>query len=72
MSLPKNTDFMFANCGGMMALTPISPDARIACEDGTIGFESWQMLGGSTMVDHCMVSDLIENLQEDGYTVIEE
>ena len=72
MPLPENTDFMFANCGGMVALTPISSEAREACEDGTIGFESWQMLGGSLMVDHRMAPDLIGNLQEDGYTVIEE
>ena len=72
MPLLENTDFMFANCGGMVALTQFPPKRRIACEDGAIGFESWQMMGGSIMVDHRMAPDLIVNLQEDGYTVIEE
>jgi len=62
------TDFLIANLGGMIALSPISHEAKDVC----IGFESWQMMGGSIMVDHRMAPDLIENLQEEGYSVVEE
>ena len=62
------TDFLIANLGGLIALTPISHEAREVC----IGFEPWQMMGGSIMVDHRMAPDLIENLQNDGYSVVEE
>ena len=63
-----STDFLIANLGGLIAITPISPEAKDVC----IGFESWQMMGGSIMVDHRMAPDLIENLQNDGYSVVEE
>lgn len=63
-SCPKDeADFLVADLGSMVALTPMTPKAREACEDGTISFEDWQVMGGSIMVDHRLASDLIERLQ---------
>jgi hypothetical protein len=65
-------DFLVANCGSMLALTPMTPKARKACGDGTIAFEDWQMMGGSILVDHRMADDLLEHLRDDSFTTAEE
>jgi hypothetical protein len=65
-------DFLTANCGTMVALTPMTPKARKACGDGTVAFEDWQMMGGSIMVDHRMAEDLIHHLRDDGFIIAEE
>ena len=66
-------DFLVAEMvGGMVALTPISADASKACDVGVIDYEEWQVIGGSIMVDHRMVDDLIRHLREDGFTITEE
>jgi hypothetical protein len=70
--MTSTADFLVGNYGGMRSLTPMTQAAREACEDGTIAVESWQMLGGSVMVDHRMADDLIQSLQEDGFVVAEE
>ena len=66
------TDFLVANLGSMVALTPISADAAKACDVGVIDYEEWQVIGGSIMVDPRMASDLLTNLQRQGFTITEE
>ena len=68
----NNVDFLIANHGSMIALTPISADANKACDVGVIDFEEWQVMGGSIMVDHRVADDLLENLREDGFTIADE
>jgi hypothetical protein len=70
--MKADAGFLVGNYGRMQSLTPMTQAAREACEDGTIAIESWQMLGGSVMVDHRMAADLIESLQDDGFVVAEE
>ena len=65
-------DFWVANYGSMIALSPMTAKANQACADGVIDFEDWQVMGGSIMVDHRMANDLIDHLQEDGFTFAEE
>jgi triosephosphate isomerase len=68
----EEADFLVADSGGMIALTPISADATKACDTGVIAYEPWQVMGGSIMVDHRMADDLVRHLQEDGFTIAEE
>ena len=75
--MPTNTakdevDFVTANLGGMVAITPISADANIACDAGVIDYEEWQAIGGSIMVDPRMASDLLDNLRGQGFTIADE
>jgi hypothetical protein len=56
----------------MVALTPISADAAKACDVGVINYEEWQVIGGSIMVDPRMASDLLTNLQQQGFTITDE
>ncbi len=70
--MTSTADFLVGDYGGMWSLTPMTHTAREACEDGTIAIESWQMLGGSVMVDHRMASDLVQSLQDDGFVIAEE
>ena len=65
-------DFAYTNYGSVIALTPLSQAANNAVQDGSIGFESWQVMGGSIMVDHRIMPDLVENLIDDGFDVREE
>ncbi len=65
-------DFLVGNNGTMVALTPMTPKARKACEDGTISFEEWQVMAGSIMVDHRMADDLLEHLRDDGFIIAKE
>ena len=65
-------DFLVGNNGSMVALTPMTPKARKACEGGTITFEDWQVMAGSIMVDHRMADDLLEHLRDDGFIIAEE
>jgi hypothetical protein len=65
-------DFTVADHGSIIAITPVSARANEMVDDGEIAFESWQMMGGSIMVDHRCGADLIENLTGDGYTVVPE
>ncbi len=65
-------DFLVADYGSMVALTPISADANKACDVGVIAYEPWQLMGGSIMVDHRMADDLIQHLRDDGFTIAEE
>ena len=68
----NKADFLVANYGSMVALSPMTAKAREACGDGTINFEDWQVLGGSIMVDHRMAEDLLENLRNDGFAIADE
>jgi len=68
----SEADFLVANYGSMMAITPISADANKACDTGVIAYEPWQLTGGSIMVDHRMADDLIQHLRDDGFTIAEE
>ena len=65
-------DFLVANYGSMVALSPMTAKAREACGDGTIAFEDWQVMGGSIMVDHRMAVDLFDHLRDDGFIIAEE
>jgi hypothetical protein len=65
-------DFTIANLGSIVALTPMTAKAREACEDGTIVFEDWQVMGGSIMVERRCAADLIENLRDDGFVIADE
>ena len=65
-------DFLVANYGNMVALSPMTAKARKACEDGTISFEGWQVMAGSIMVDHRMADDLVQCLRDDGFTIGQE
>jgi hypothetical protein len=66
---PAEADFLVADYGSMVALTPISADANKACDTGVIACKPWQLLGGSIMVDHRMADDLIQHLRDDGFTI---
>ena len=68
----NEADFLVANYGSMIALSPVTAKAREACGDGTLAFEDWQMMGGSIMVDHRMAIDLLDNLRDDGFTIADE
>ena len=68
----EQADFLVADYGTVIALSPISAIAREACSDGTIAFESWQMMGGAIMVDHRIGADLIESLRDDGYLIADD
>ena len=68
----NDADFLIANYGSMIALSPMTAKARGACGDGTIAFEDWQVIGGAIMVDHRVADDLLENLREDGFTIADE
>ena len=68
----NNVDFLIANHGSMIALTPISADANKACDVGVIDFEGWQVIGGSIMVEHRVADDLLEHLREDGFSIADE
>ena len=65
-------DFLVANYGSIVALSPMTAKAREACGDGTIAFEDWQVMGGSIMVDHRMAVDLLDHLRDDGFIIAEE
>ena len=65
-------DFLVANYGSMISITPISADANKACDVGVIDFEEWQLMGSSIMVDHRMANDLIDRLRDDGFVIAEE
>ncbi len=65
-------DFLYANYGSMVALSPMSADANKAVDAGLIDYEEWQLLGGSIMVDRRMAQDLIDHLRDDGFVVAEE
>jgi hypothetical protein len=65
-------DFLVANYGSMVAITPISADANKACDVGVIDYEEWQVVGGSIMVDHRMAVDLLDHLRDDGFIIAEE
>jgi len=69
---PTEADFLVANYGSMMAITPISTDTNKACDTGVIANDPWQLMGGSIMVDHRMADDLIQHLRDDGFTIAEE
>jgi hypothetical protein len=56
-------DFLIADYGSMVALTPMTAKAMEACQDGTIIFEDWQVIGRSIMVDHRLASDLVGHLE---------
>lgn len=71
-SAKAEADFLVANYGSIVAITPISADANKACDVGVIDYEEWQLLGGSIMVDRRMAQDLIEHLRDDGFVVAEE
>ena len=68
----NKADFLVADYGSIIALSPMTAKARGACGDGTIAFEDWQVMGGSIMVDHRMAGDLLEHLQADGFTITDE
>jgi hypothetical protein len=65
-------DFLVANYGNMVAITPMSADANKACDVGVIDYEEWQVVGGSIMVDHRMAVDLLDHLRDDGFIIAEE
>jgi hypothetical protein len=65
-------DFLVANYGSMVAITPRSADANKACDVGVIDYEEWQVVGGSIMVDHRMAVDLLDHLRDDGFIIAEE
>ncbi len=68
----NDADFLIANYGSMIALSPMTAKARGACGNGTIAFEDWQVIGGAIMVDHRMADDLLETLREDGFAITDE
>ena len=69
--LPE-VDFTIANLGNIVALTAISADASKACDAGVIAYEEWQVMGGSILVEHRYAADLIENLRDDGFVIVDE
>ena len=73
MNIAKaETDFLVADYGSIIAITPISADANKACDVGVIDYEEWQLMGSSIMVDRRMAGDLIEHLRDDGFVVAAE
>jgi hypothetical protein len=67
-----NADFLFANTGSMIAVTPMSAAANKAVDAGLIQHESWQISGGSIMVDPRMAGDLLDHLRQDGFSVVQD
>jgi hypothetical protein len=73
MPRPKHEpDFLVADYGSMVALTPISADANKACDVGLIDYEDWQLQGATIMVDHRVADDLICRLKDDGFAIAAE
>ena len=62
-------DFLIGNHGSMSSISAMSENANEAVKAGLIGFEEWQVMGGSIMVDQRMVGNLIAELQEDGFAI---
>jgi hypothetical protein len=63
-------DFLVADYGSVVGFTPMTEKAKQATgKEGVIASEPWQWLDGNLMVDHRMSDDLIENLQNDGFSI---
>ena len=56
-TVAKKPDFLVADYGSIVALSPMSAAANQAVADGVIAYEEWQMMGGSIMVDHRLADD---------------
>ena len=62
-------DFLIADYGSIVAVTPMSADANKAVDAGLIDYEEWQLMGGSIMVDHRAADGLLDNLTGEGFTI---
>ena len=62
-------DFLIADYGSIVAVTPMSADANKAVDAGIIDYEEWQLMGCSIMVDHRAADGLLEHLSEEGFTI---
>ncbi len=62
-------DFLIADYGGIVAVTPMSADANKAVDAGVIDYEEWQLMGCSIMVDHRAADGLLDHLRGEGFTI---
>ncbi len=69
MNEPNEPDFVVADCGSMVAITPISADANKAVDAGLIDYEEWQLKGSSIMVDKRIADGLLDRLKAKGFTI---
>jgi len=58
-------DFLIADYGSIVAVTPMSADANKAVDAGLIAYEEWQLMGCSIMVDHGAADGLLHHLRGD-------
>ena len=62
-------DFLIADYGSIVAVTPMSANANKAVDAGLIDYEEWQLMGCSIMVDHRAADGLLHHLTGKGFTV---
>ena len=62
-------DFLIADYGSIVAVTPMSANANKAVDAGLIDYEEWQLIGCSIMVDHRAADGLLDHLRGEGFTV---
>ena len=65
-------DFLIADYGGIVAVTPMSADANKAVDAGLIDYEEWQLMGCSIMVDQRVADGLLGHLSDQGFTISRE
>jgi hypothetical protein len=63
-----DTDFITADHGSLIGLTPLSPAAHDWVDD-SLSVESWQRFGPAIMLDHSSAQPVIEAILFDGLTV---
>jgi len=62
-------DFLIADYGTIVAVTPMSADANKAVDAGLIDYEEWQLIGCSIMVDHRAADGLLDHLRGEGFAI---
>ena len=62
-------DFLIADYGTIVAVTPMSADANKAVDAGLIDYEEWQLMGCSIMVDLRCADGLLDHLRGEGFTI---
>lgn len=64
------TDFVVTNHGSVFQFNPLSDTAKVFTNE-QLGLESWQRLGNTFNVDHRPARQLIDQLRDEGFTVVE-
>jgi hypothetical protein len=62
------TDFNINDGGSIVSITPLTAQAREWMTDN-VHTESWQWMGPTLAVDHRMAQDLIDGINDAGFSV---